>query len=108
MDGEEAHRIAQAFDEYAIEEFNKEAERGTLTALPGSVELLADMLESEIPSAVLSNLPLEVIEKVLDRVGLLDLIECVETYDERLKTESQVGGWVVGWVGGWIGWGCWT
>ena len=29
----------------------------------------------------------------VDWVGLLDLIECMETYDERLKTES-------GWVGG--------
>lgn len=40
------------------------------TALPGAVELVADMLESEIPSAVISNLPLEAIEAVLDAIGL--------------------------------------
>ncbi|KAM3570417.1 hypothetical protein VYU27_007514 [Nannochloropsis oceanica] len=89
-DAEEAHRIAQIFDEVAIEEFEREAERGTLTALPGSVELMADMLESEIPSSVLSNLPLEVMEMVLEKIGVKDLVECVETYDDRLKTESQL------------------
>jgi beta-phosphoglucomutase-like phosphatase (HAD superfamily) len=42
----------------------------TFTALPGAVELVSDMLESEIPSAVISNLPLEAIEAVLDAIGL--------------------------------------
>jgi len=51
---------------------------------------MADMLESEIPSSVLSNLPLEVMEMVLEKIGVKDLVECVETYDDRLKTESQV------------------
>jgi len=39
-------------------------------ALPGAVEVVSDMLESEIPSAVISNLPLEVIEAVLEAIGL--------------------------------------
>lgn len=34
------------------------------------MELVSDMLESEIPSAVISNLPLEAIEAVLDAIGL--------------------------------------
>lgn len=34
------------------------------------MELVTDMLESEIPSAVISNLPLEVIETVLEAIGL--------------------------------------
>ncbi|TFJ80809.1 hypothetical protein NSK_007986 [Nannochloropsis salina CCMP1776] len=89
-DAEEAHRIAQSFDEVAIEVFERETDGGSLTALPGSIELLADLAEGEIPSSVLSNLPLEVIEKVLERIGIKDLVECIETYDDRLKTEAQL------------------
>lgn len=48
----------------------EEFKRQELFSINGAPELIAEMLENEIPSAVISNLPLEVIEYVLGELGL--------------------------------------
>lgn len=85
-DADEARAMAETFDA-AIKE---EVQAADLHPIQGALELVEDMLESEIPCAVVSNLPLEAIETTLTRIGLRDMIECIETFDNHLKTEAHL------------------
>eukprot|EP00952_Eustigmatos_sp_NYUAD-ZCMA_P012182 49014-Eustigmatos_ZCMA.PRE.1 len=63
-DPDEAKAMASTFDEVAISVFNTTE----LYPIGGASELVEDMIESEIPSAVFSNLPLEAIETALTKI----------------------------------------